>query len=118
MKTDNEYIAEFMDFFAFDEMPISKTKIYKLLDKKGNPIHPYYGPYRPEQMQFNRNWDWLMPVVEKLEKYHEVMIHGTSCSITAFDDENGYVGSCDHGSKIESTYKIILACLTFYDSKK
>jgi hypothetical protein len=90
MKTDNEFIAEFMG-------------------------HEFI---KADSLKYHSSWDWLMPVVKKLEKDHEVMIYGTSCSITAFDDENGYVGSYHKDSKIEAVYMIVLICIKWYNSKK
>jgi hypothetical protein len=67
MKTDNELIAEFMGgrreeskimqggcFYFFDQWP---ERVFDLSDDNG--------------LAYHKSWDWLMPVVEKINKIYE-----------------------------------------------
>jgi len=136
MKTDNELIAEFMGFFAF-ETSIQGFSIYKLLDSNGNPIHPYYGPFNQNTMRFDKSWDWIMPVVEKIESiyddhhgYFTVHIHSNACDIQgtnlwkAIEPESIYgdVYMSDpnaiFNTKIESTYYNVVQFIKWYNGQK
>ena len=123
--SDNELIAVFMGFFKFEETPITKTPIYKLLDWSGNPIHPYYGPMRPEQMQFNNSWDWLMPVVERIESLnyqHAISIGAIRvfCHTTESADcvDFEYGTSIGNGkSKIQAVYSAVVHFINWYNEQ-
>ena len=55
--TDNKLIAEFMGGYTPYEKFGDNTEYY------------YKGKYvKLENMEFHKSWDWLMPVVEKIEK--------------------------------------------------
>lgn len=69
-------------------------------------------------MGFNRNWLWLMPVIEKIEALpvpenkdnYEVSIYGTACEIgNFFIQEKGE-------TKIEAAYKAVVTFLTWYNT--
>ncbi len=52
---NNKMIAEFMGL-APNECGVYQTK---------------RGPYHLENLSYHISWDWLMPVVEKIEQVHE-----------------------------------------------
>lgn len=135
MKTDNELIAEFMGFGLLDETPVSKTKIFKLTDKNGDPIHPYYGPMRGEQMRFGSSWDWLMPVVEAIEEIEEphpsnnpergtiwpyqveILSRATVQIIDNQTNESIVTVSRDGIAKIEAVYKAVVEFIKWYNEQ-
>lgn len=64
-------------------------------------------------------WDYLMPVVEKIEAMgHEISICEDRCDVTAKDDENGFIGSSCHSTKLKATYEIVVETIKWYESKK
>ena len=68
MKTDNELIAEFMGwrFVPIIEDPDNGTIEYAYWT--GPSLWMKGATANYEVLQFDRNWDWLMPVVEKIAK--------------------------------------------------
>ena len=57
---DNKLIAEFMGGYTPYEKFGDNTEYY------------YKGKYvKLENMEFHKSWDWLMPVVEKIEQVNE-----------------------------------------------
>ena len=61
----------------------------------------------PEQVIYHSSWDWLMPVVEKIESLrYEVAIHSTWCNINrGTSNDLGYIGG---ETKIEAVYKGVI----------
>ena len=75
---DNKLIAEFMEF------KFSKGEYYRPLYNSGDWI--------PEdELQFHESWDWLMPVVDKINGFtddegeflYEVEINPSRCVISS-----------------------------------
>lgn len=68
-----------------------------------------------EQLEFDSNWNWLMPVVEKIEEvggggFYSVTIIKQRCKIRN-EDRDLLFTLCDHAeSKIESVFQ---ACVLF-----
>ena len=64
MKTteNNKLIAEFMELEA---SPKYNPKEYYIKEYNSGEW------YLPEEMQYHTSWDWLMPVVDKIEQVHE-----------------------------------------------
>lgn len=106
---ENNLIADFMG--------------WKLQD---NPTERWYGSYREpngilhkntdkEPLLFHTSWDWLMPVVEKIEcttidnndnsdNFFNVMIEVFECNING-----GNICICESGNtKLEATYKAVV----------
>jgi hypothetical protein len=107
MKTDNELISEFMGYKPYN-------------DHRYGVMYP--DPTNESTvvftLKYHTSWDWLMPVVEKLEKDHFITITGSHCSIVARDDENGYVGSAEQDNKMLAVYLTVVRAIKYYDSKK
>ena len=94
-KTDNELIAEFMGMKYSDERYWSK---------------------------FKTSWDWLMPVVEKIEctktddednsdSFFNVMIEVFECNINGRD-----ICICENGNtKLEATYRAVVKFINQYN---
>jgi len=56
MKTDNELIAEFMGWESFKEDLWHDPKSPKIMD-----LYEHY------EMRWKTSWDWLMPVIQKID---------------------------------------------------
>lgn len=93
--------------------------------------------YTPDEMKFNSSWDWIMPVVEKIESMRYSVTIGTAfrsdktqriyCEIgtpelwdfkrldikpiVEFDEENG-------NSKIEIVYISVVEFIKWYNQQK
>ena len=100
---NNKLIAEFME----------------LKYKRG----AYYDEYNKEKvkqdsnLKFHSSWDWLMPVVEKIENINEwvrVEITNNSIIITYM----GY-NKITHGkTKIKTVYKAVVEFIKWYNKKE
>jgi hypothetical protein len=94
----NRLIAEFMGSF---ENP---------RDKEWMIYNPSGQPRKKDDALYHSSFDWLIPVVEKIEKNtnNQITILGTTCKINNFI----HVYMCN--SKIEATW---LACVEFIKHK-
>jgi len=107
-ENENKLIAEFMQIPKCDRCGDLDCGQYKF--GVGNYWHPKY-------MQYSRSWDWLMPVVEKIEtmdygfkicrKVVEIYIDSTKEVIIKKKE------SC----KIDSLYKAVIEFINFYNAK-
>lgn len=89
MKADNELIAEFMNKVLYDDWVAVDGKL-------------------PSGLRYDTSWDWLMPVVEKIEKDFNgfVLIHNSKCVI----NPGNLVKVGD--SKIDAVYKAVVEFIT------
>ena len=63
---DNKLIAEFMGMRQGKENEIRwANDWFESLDPNG---HIFQSGLRHEHLRFNTSWDWLMPVVDKIER--------------------------------------------------
>jgi hypothetical protein len=71
---------------------------------------------------YNKSWDWLMPVVEKIENthhYQDFIIGGSRVEIksfSAFDD--CFEKLIDEESKMEAVYVAIVEFIKWYNENK
>lgn len=115
-KTENELIAEFMGFCAIEFTPIDKQPTYKILDLKGNPVYPYYGPYRSEQMQFDRSWDWIMPVWARFRDLI-LQLNNVNARKQHALHFQAIAGSITHGD-LPRAYKRLVNAIKWYNENK
>lgn len=119
----NKLIAEFMGIEPFSEIGQYEAKdIIIALDMTMNPcIHfnSFLDVVYIDDFRFHESWDWLMPVVEKIESLgYNVKIYtwakGTvhSCSIEGVSiDYNG-------DSKLRLVYESIIEFIKWYNDNK
>lgn len=76
-------------------------------------------PTKKDRLQFYLSWDWLMPVVEKIESLDCVVeITETFCHI--YKENVGWINS-DKGNcktKIESVYKAVIQFINWHNQNK
>jgi hypothetical protein len=102
----NKMIAEFMGLWEAEEGYLYNTQF-----EKG---------FRMSDLQYHSSWDWLMPVVGKIEDLGHIIIIGTLSDplltviyLEGFEQELEGSGS----SKIEAVYKACLAFIEWYNSQ-
>lgn len=99
---NNKLIAEFMG--------IEKDKIGRFIQRKANTENILY-------LQYHSSWDWLMPVVEKIEQmrgatvllkpfFAEILWYGKSIVVTAEE------------TKIEATYIMVVKFIKWHNQQK
>ena len=111
MKTieSNKLIAEFMGW----ENICLKTKSRKLMV---SPIHGHFDDNFPNNLIFHSSWDWLIPVIEKIESL------GYDCSITSHS--TGIIGvkyarkARGNTSRLERTYSAVIEFIKWYNENK
>lgn len=120
IREGNILIAEFLGSKYIDDAPEDYPNGY------------YYQPEDleedcptgdPEEWVFNSSWDWLMPVVEKIERIENPIIHveiATShvrCKCSKWLLEYLEDGYDEEDSKIGAVYKMILAFIKEYNEQ-
>jgi len=106
----NKMIAEFMQFI--------EDGLY--LDG----LYFYEGRYYDTNMEFHKSWDWLMPVVEKIEEHGYDFIATKRRATRTYDanfmDEvNNYVVYVeDCKDRQEATYKAVVEFINQYNKNK
>lgn len=109
----NKLIAEFMEA-TIDEYPKSLPRWFY-----------WHGSLNPHEMQYNHSWDWLMPVVEKIDGMeHTTIIGGGSywgnyCNIIYGVDRMETDDTKAMGmdkTKIEAVYKAIIQFIKWHNT--
>ena len=101
---ENKLIAEFMGVVFHDDE---------------NQYYNEDGLYVGNTLQYHTSWDWLMPVVEKIESLgYEVQIRNTDCIIFQLLDTIKYKPIVDISSgngKKDSTYMAVVEFIKEYN---
>jgi hypothetical protein len=111
-KTENELIAEFMGF--------EKTSTF--YDTADDRHYKYkselFGYTYPSEWAFHIKWDWLMPVVEKIETLKfSVMVIGKYTRIQCPHPYKEFATDiCE--TKIQSVYKAVVEFIKWYNQQK
>lgn len=108
----NRIIAEFMG--------VEFTKIGERF--MASPTPNEVGSCWEEQLKYHTSWDWLMPVVEKIESvrnedgYHLIVcIEGTVCKIQ--NEDGSIIVDADDVSKMAAIYKAVVQFIEWYNNQ-
>lgn len=107
----NVLIAEFMGF-------VKEDKFYKYIEWDENS-DDFGGQFyiEPQNMYFNTSWDWIMPVVEKINEIDNfkfrVEVCYKSCYIWDGDVQISVWGNCE--STIIAVYKAVVEFIKWYN---
>ena len=121
---ENKLIAEFMGL-PF-KMRDKETKLYYKVCEIPYPLQREHleSNYEEINLKYHESWDWLMPVVEKIEcttidnddnsdKFFNVMIEVFECNINGGD-----ICICKSGNtKREATYKAVVEFINQYNKE-
>ena len=108
MENNNKLIAEFME--------------WTLDDKDLNSYRKYNGSIFKYSLlsnfKYHTDWNWLMPVVERIEldMGFDVYIHYNNCTIT--DGENAFENEAEPNQKIYATYQSVIEFIKWYNNKQ
>jgi hypothetical protein len=125
---DNKLIAEFMDYIkGFDiiddnkyqgEITLSNNLMEEQIDGEISHFEDRYGvtPIAKEsELQYHKSWDWLMPVVEKIEsdeRYDvDILQYGTRITEGGREGKKDIVNNIadiSFDKKIEHTYDAVV----------
>ena len=96
MREDSKLIAEFMSMG--DDLYLQKDYITDL-----------YFPLDSPELAFHLSWDWLMPVVDKIESLgYRVIIETNYCRIETNSGEFVLAMGSQNLTKREATYKAVV----------
>jgi hypothetical protein len=76
--------------------------------------YPHY-PYPDDELRFHESWDWLMPVVEKIEEEYEVSILGDECEISTMGYRVSRIVLVQDSNKLNSVYKAMVEFIQWYN---
>ena len=96
MKNNNKLIAEFMG------ISIGEYTTYP----EESPTQ-----YAVEDLQYHISWDWIMPVIDKIETMGCEVVHRVGdCNIYKIDEQENYrcIIEMIGLNKLESTYKAVV----------
>ena len=72
---ENKLIAEFMEFPTHTDAVDDRTIAYyvgeSIMHTDNTENENDCDVFHPDDMQFHTSWDWLMPVVEKIESLRD-----------------------------------------------
>ena len=121
----NKIIVKFMGFSERKPDEEFETVWFK----KGG-----FNQYGINQLKYHLSWDWLMPVIEKIESVWvghtqpRVMIEGTYCQIadsggyfaknSKLNKDNQLGGECypNKYTKIENTYRMVIKFIEWHNN--
>ncbi len=103
----NKLIAEFMggefnerQSFVYFKLPVNKA--YSVLD----------------DLKYHSSWDWLMPVVEKIEKGNFGVKQCRKVVEIYIDDTKENIIHSKHRNRIESLWYAIIEFINWYNKNK
>ena len=114
MKNENKIIAEFMgvDIIPLEQFVVGvQSTIARIKIGRKDYICPMIEGYLLEHLQYHTSWNWLMPVVEKIENFgFEIIIAESRCKIKHNTDHSieELLNVDIIGTKRESTYQAVV----------
>lgn len=114
MKTDNELIAEFIGYERSREPWENDEHAYTM---KLNPVWNKW--VIPSNMCFNTSWDWLMPVVEKIESIEGVrfIIERNKVVVLTYAVHPEYFCRKTTETKLTTIYNAVVEFIKWYNSQ-
>jgi hypothetical protein len=106
MENNNKLIAEFM---GLEEIYTPLLNIYEISETE---------TCLETDLAYHTDWNWLMPVVERIEldMGFDVYIHYNNCTIT--DGENAFENEAEPNQKIYATYQSVVEFIKWYNENK
>lgn len=112
--TDNEVIAVFMGFTPYGNGIWWNVPKGEDLKYKAFKLHR-------DKLSYSTSWDWLMPVVEKIEAMERTLVNiygdATVIAVDAIDGVEIY-GKTNHGNKdnkIGHAYRAVVEFIKWYN---
>jgi hypothetical protein len=120
---NNKLIAEFM---GYRQANCNNGKAWNTDDRylhKTLPIQGRLITKECEYLKFNSSWDWLMPVIEKIEKMgYDSLISNFQAHITKSSRtySNIFIGNAQNAelTKLKATYKMVVEFIKWYNKQK
>lgn len=119
IEKSNKLIAEFMGIKTYrGGKGIGKGQIFY---RGANPNH--FKSVSQNTLHYHSSWDWLMPVVEKIEGlgwevqigYH---LYAKESEILVHDSGDSHHWTYRNSSKIQAVYEAVIEFIKFYNEQK
>lgn len=104
-------IDDFMGYTVTER--IDEYKVYVWKNKTHYVVHECHR----EEGEYHTSWDWLMPVVEKIEKKKGVhfVISELGCDIYSFGK---HISNCREETKILTVWQAVVEFIKWYNQNK
>lgn len=134
VKTENELIAEFMGYQYFPYKDEEKGWLHGWIKPEVNRKmggiaykvqHDLLLCRRKDDLKYHVNWDWLMPVVEKIEStQRSTLLYGGIANLKPYffriagSFSGDFETEASGKTRIEAVYKAVLKFILWYNSQK
>lgn len=116
----NRLIAEFMGAVVNPKWQDETTYTYTIAPSESSSYH-----WTPDTMRYHESWEWLMPVVEKIESLEKVdytILYAEHKNIYQFEINLKYDTDSTFNviteNKIESIYTCVVEFIEWYNKNK
>ena len=107
---NNKLIAEFMGLIIRDKdgnLPTSSQQHKLFVEEEWDKLY-FVSPYSPNGLDYHESWDWLMPVVDKIEDMGcEVVMTNEECTISGNDCYVESIGKNRRGATYQGVVEFI-----------
>jgi hypothetical protein len=110
MENNNKLIAEFMGVQLFFGEPYNK-------DIEQWEVF-FDTLYETKDLAYHTDWNWLMPVIRKIEELGNDVLITTNYIQIAFDEGDQFIVIDDLNIKINSVYKAVIEFIKWYNENK
>ena len=113
---NNKLIAQFM------QLELISNKEYEIKRKDMIKQNIAYDlPLTLDDLKYHSSWDWLMPVIEKIESYERYDVNILQYGTIIYDNQKEMVNNIadiSFDTKIEHTYDAIVKFIKYYNTIK
>ena len=111
---NNKLIAEFLDWEFDDLSETFETTFLKLVEPQAFGDEQFSSKLQDFELEFHSDWNWLMPVVEKIESENIVCFkfQGNNCYC-----EGNFKYGITAPSKINAVYNACVEFIKWYNNK-
>ncbi len=74
--------------------------------------------YETKDLAYHTDWNWLMPVIRKIEELGNDVLITTNYIQIAFDEGEQFIVIDDLNIKINSVYKAVIEFIKWYNENK
>lgn len=114
---NNELIAKFMELGILGESKDGVTVYSRLNEQTGATDF-----IAPDEMRYEKSWDWLMTVIQEIERIGAKTNIGLMfCNINyvnPFDDEKSFDKTITSGVKINAVNGVVIEFINWYNENK
>jgi len=121
---NNKLIAEFMEFPTHTDAVDDRTIAYyvgeSIMHTDNTENENDCDVFHPDDMQFHTSWDWLMPVVEKIESLRDANGDAYRFTIDMCNAqiEGTHIEIIGGAYKLNTTYKAVVEFIKTYNRTK